>query len=255
MLDLELDRDWLEATTPAVEQVLQRMRAQGRAQLLQRGRWLIATEDGPDGAPVRARVDYLEQVAAAVLRRLDIDYYVSWHSALWHYGLIDQQSRQVYVATTKRKRPVQMGRMGVRFVTVADRKFFGGVQVELEEPVWMATPEKALIDSLDRPQLAAPVPVVADALKRAWQDNLIDATRLVDYAHRFDSPGLNRRLGFWMDLFEIPGSEPLSWHLGRSSPMALAPGHRPTGGQRHPVNKRWLVYEHPTIIGAALELK
>jgi len=229
------------------------MRKRGTLRTLQRGRYLVATDR--DAGLSRPRLDDLDPVADAVLRRLELDYYVSWHSALWHYGLIDQQSRRIYVAVTKRKRPVTLGLASVRFVTVAERKFFGRTRAEeFEWPVWMATVEKALIDSFDQPRLAAPVPVIANALRSAYREGILDPQRLVADAIRFSSPNLNRRLGFFMDLYEIPGIDPLALRVGRAYAVPLTPGGKPVG-ERPPVNRRWRVYEDPAIIGTALELK
>jgi predicted transcriptional regulator of viral defense system len=119
----------------------------------------------------------------------------------------------------------------------------------------MATVEKAFIDSFDQPHLAAPVPVIANALHGAYLRDLLDVERLVEDALRFSSPNLNRRLGFFMDLFEIPGSEPLALRVGRNYAVPLAPGREPDSGVKPPVNKRWRVYEDPSIVGTALELK
>jgi len=219
---------------------------------LQYGRWVLS----PDAQPTRtARLDNLDIVADAVLRRLGMEYYVSWHSALWHYGLVDQQSRRIYAAITHRKRPVTLGLASVKFVTVAERKFFGRTLVEDSEwPVWMATVEKALIDALDQPHLVAPLPVIANSLRAAYREGMLDPEQLVADAIRFDSPNLNRRLGFFMDLYNIPGTDPLALRLGRASAVPLAPGRAPEGGQL-PVSRRWRVYEDPAIIGTALELK
>lgn len=255
ILDLKLDGPWLASLAGNVPDALYHMRKRGTLRTLQRGRYLVATEDPAPGRRPRPRLDDLDPVADAVLQRLDIDYYVSWHSALWHHGLIDQQSRRIYVAVTHRKRPVTLGPASVQFVAVTARKFFGRERAaEFEWPVWMATVEKALIDSFDQPRLAAPVPVVANALKRAHREGLLDVERLVDDALRFSSPTLNRRLGYFMDLFDIPGSGPLTAHLGRKYAVALAPGRDPRD-EPPPVNRRWRVYEDPGIVGTALELK
>ena len=232
--------------------VMKRMHAKGLLHPLQYGRWIASRDARPSRTP---RLDELDPVADVVLRRLAIEYYLSWHSALWHYGLLDQQSRRIYVAVTRRKRGVRLGLADVRFVTVTERKFFGRTRVEdFEWPVWMATVEKALIDSFDQPRLAAPMPVIANALRVAYRDAMVDPERLVDDAIRFASPTLNRRLGFFMELYDIPGTEPLALRLGRKYAVALTPG--PESNQPAlPVNRRWRVYEDPAIIGTALELK
>lgn len=232
--------------------VMKRMHQKDLLHPLQYGRWVLS----PDAKPTTtARLEDLDVVAEAVLRRLEHDYYVSWHSALWHYGLIDQQSRRIYAAVTQRKRPVELGLTSVKFVTIAERKFFGSTLVEdFEWPVWMATVEKALIDSFDQPRLVAPLPVVANSLRAAYREGVLDPDRLVADAVRFDSPNLNRRLGFFMDLYDIPGTDPLALRVGRAYAVPLGPGSRPETG-RFLVNRRWRVYEDPAIISAALELK
>jgi predicted transcriptional regulator of viral defense system len=254
VLDLKLDGPWLRELVHNVPDALYQMRKRGTLRTLQRGRYVVAVDED-DRRRRHPRLDDVDPVADAVLRRLDMDYYVSWHSALWHHGLIDQQSRRIYVAVTKRKRPVKFGLADVRFVTVAERKFFGRERVEdFEWPVWMATVEKALIDSFDQPRLAAPMPVIANALRTAYRDGRLDVERLVADAIRFGSPNLNRRLGFFMDLYNIPGSEELALRVGRSYAVPLTPGREPDG-ERVPVNPRWRVYEDPAIVGTALELK
>jgi predicted transcriptional regulator of viral defense system len=232
--------------------VMKRMHAKDLLHPLQRGRWVVSQGARPSPTP---RLGEFDLVADAVLRRLEMDYYLSWHSALWHHGLLDQQSRRIYVAVTRRKRPVKLGLATIDFVTVTERKFFGATEVDdLEWPVWMAGVEKALIDSFDRPSLTAPVPIIANALHNAYSRDMLDPQLLVDAAIRFNSPTLNRRLGFFMDLYEIPGTEPLALRIGRAPAVPLVPGPRPRG-QRLPVQSRWRVYEDPSIIATALEPK
>lgn len=235
---------------PNLKAAIDRLKGKDFVHMLQRGRWLVH----PAGRPAKAlRLSALEPAAVAILARLNRDYYVSWHSALWHYGVIDQQSRRLYVATKTRKRDAQIGMASIRFVAIAERKFFGRETVEdFEWPVEMATIEKALIDSFDHPRYAASVPVIAEALRRAWQEGILDPERLVRTAIQFNRPTINRRLGFFMDLLEIPGSDELTLHLGRKHAVPLSPGR---ADPALPVNRRWRVYEDPAIIGTTLELK
>lgn len=252
MLDLKQDRPWLEKLTPDPETLIRRLREQGLLHTIQRGRYLVNIEGRPSRRP---RLDALDPLATAILARLDIEYYLSWHSALWHYGLIDQQASRLFVAVKEaRKRAARVGIYDIRFVSLTAKRFFGfDVVDDFDVPLPMAQVEKAIIDSFDRPQLAAPVPVVANALRNAWQAQILDVDRLVDYALQFDSKAVIRRLGFFMDLYEIPGNEKLEPHIGRKSAMPLAPGREPPKPRR--VNSRWLVYEDPAIVGPAVSLK
>ncbi len=252
VLDLKKDRDWLEQLTPDPETLVRRLREQGLLHTIQRGRYLVNTDARPSQRP---RLEALDPLATAILARLAVDYYLSWHSALWHYGLIDQQASRLFVAVKEaRKRPARVGVYEIRFVTLNGERFFGYETVDdFDVPLPMAHAEKAIIDSFDRPELAAPVPVVANALRNAWQAQMLDTDRLVDYAIRFGSKAVIRRVGFFMDLYEIPGSDRLQPHIGRKSAMPLAPGREPAKPRR--VNSRWLVYEDPAIVGPALSLK
>lgn len=236
---------------PDAESLLRRMVAAGQAHRLQAGRYLV---NRPGLLSPRPRLDDLEPVAELVLRRLDHNYYLSWHTGLWHHGLIEQQSRTALCAVTIRKRPVRLGAQTVRFVTIAERKFFGYSQSDAyQTPVWVADLEKALLDSLDAPALAGPIPVVIAALDQAARQGTLDPQRLVAYAIRMGGPVLNRRLGYFMDKLNIPGATELQPHLGRKSAVPLQSGRAPRPGTK--VDPRWRVYDDEALVSAARELK
>jgi predicted transcriptional regulator of viral defense system len=264
VLDLELDRPALERLSREVrgsefdlDSAVKRLTAKRYLHRLQNGRYVVRSE--PARSP---RLWSLDPVAEAVLRRLDRDYYVSWHAALWHYGLIDQQSRRISVAIEKEhdgkewsKRAVHLGRSRIEFVRLSERKFFRrAVEVqELEWPVKFSTMSRALIDAFDRPDLVGPPPVVVEALRRAWLDKGLDPVEFVQDALELNSPTLNRRLGFFMELLEIPGAEPLALRTGRRYAEPLFPGRQPKGELE--VDPRWRVYLDRGLISTALELK
>lgn len=249
-VDLTADSASLAAFSGKPRDMLYELARKGYAHRVQGGRYLISSKRSRG-----ARLDALDPLAAIVLRRLSHEWYLSWHSALWHYGLIDQQASRLFVAVTARKRPAVVGRREVRFVTVNERKFFGWEEVDgFGHPLQMATVEKAIIDSLDQPRLAAPVPVVANAMRSAWRQGILDPERLVADALRFNSPVLNRRLGFFMDLYDMPAAEPLALRIGRKSAVPLAPGREPAPGTTQ-VDRRWLVFADPAIVGAAEQLR
>ena len=236
---------------PDVESLLRRMVASGQAHRLQAGRYLV---NRPGLLSPRPRLDDLEPVAELVLRRLDHKYYLSWHTGLWHHGLIEQQSRTVFCAVSIRKRPVHMGAQTVRFVSVTPRKFFGFYQSDsYQVPVWVADLEKTLLDSLDAPNLAAPMPVILAALNHAAREGTLDPQRLVAYAIEMGGPVLNRRLGYFMEKLDIPGAADLEVHLGRKYAVPLQPGRVPRPGAT--VDPRWRVYSDDALVSSARELK
>jgi predicted transcriptional regulator of viral defense system len=236
---------------PDLESLLRRMVAKRQAHRLQAGRYLV---NPPGLLSPRPRLDDLEPVAEIVLRRLDHEHYLSWHTGLWHYGLIEQQSRTVLCAMKTRKRPARLGAQTVRFVSITPRKFFGYSRSDAYEvPVWIADLEKKLLDSLDTPSLAGPMPVVVAALDQAAREGTLDPQRLVAYAIRMGSPVLNRRLGYFMEKLDIPGACELEPHLGRKSAVTLQPGRVPRPVAK--VDPRWRVYEDEALVSSAKELK
>lgn len=256
--DLRLDKprlvEFAEAEgerVPDVESLLRRMVADGHAYRLQAGRYLV---DRGGHAGSLCPLDDLEPVAELVLRRLGHRYCLSWHTGLWHHGLIEQQSRTVLCAVTARKRPVRLGAQNVRFVTVTPRKLFGcALSDAYQVPVWVADLEKSLLDSLDAPHLAGPMAVVVAALDHAAKGGRLDPERLVAYAIKMGGPMLNRRLGYLMDRLDIPGAQALEAHLGRKSAVVLQPGRTPPPGAT--VDPRWRVYNDEPLLSAAQELK
>jgi predicted transcriptional regulator of viral defense system len=247
-LDLRRDADWLDSITDSPKDLVYRLRQKGVLHTVQRGRYVLNLNESASRAP---RLRSLEPLAEAVLGRIEVPYYISWHSALWHHGLVDQQSRQLYVAVTVRKRSAAFGPWRIRFVTVRPRKFFGAEGSVVEgTPVWIASVEKAIIDSFDQPQLAAHPAIVANALRRAWDVGKLDADALADEALRFESPTLNRRLGFFMEQFDIPGAERLRAHIGRGYSVPLARGWKQDVEEGH-VDTRWGVVVDDELVYAA----
>lgn len=128
--------------------------------------------------------------------------YVSYWPALHYYGLTEQVPRTVFVATTRKKRPVTFQTHHFRYVTLKPAKFFGYRRETVGDlPVVLADKEKALIDSLDQPRYAGGIAEVAHALVLAAPDLDVD---LLDYARRMADRSLASRLGHLLERQGIP---------------------------------------------------
>jgi predicted transcriptional regulator of viral defense system len=261
VLDLQLDAApfaaWVreQGDSPVeLRSAVKRLRNKGLLHTVQRGRYVVNLDAQPSRGPL---LDELDPLGEAVLRRLDgMRHYVSFHSALWRHGLIDQQSRTLFVAVDGRKRDVKFAQWQVRFVTLNEEHFFGWDERELGPNVLrMATVEKALLDSLYLPRLAGRVPVVVRAMARAWEGEQLDPERLIDYTIRFDRPSLSRRIGYFMELLGIPDADRLLPYTGRMWAVPLTPGSFPNAGQHTPVDSRWRVFENPRLTNTVLEWK
>lgn len=250
-LDSTADADWLDAITPHHDQLLAEMAKRGLAHRVQGGRYLVNVADEARSAiPL---LDALEPLAGVLLERLGMPYYLSWHTALFHYGLLEQQASTVFCAVPARKRPAEFFGFGVRFVTLHRDRFFGIEPAEgYGRPVRVASVEKALLDALERPELVAPFPVVIAAFANAATGSMIDAARLVRYALETGRPALTRRIGFLMDRYGLDGSDRLLGAIGARAPEALQPGRSRRDGE---LDRRWRLRVPAGLLATAEQLK
>jgi predicted transcriptional regulator of viral defense system len=212
-LDVARDRAWLAEITPHYHELLSNMTRSGLAHRLQRGRYVINVEDKvPSEAPL---LDSLEPLANTLLDQLGVPYYLSWHTALFHYGLLEQQASTIYCAVPTRKRTADFYGFKVKFVALNRSRFFGIEPASgYAGTVRIATVEKSLLDALERPELTAPFPIIVRAFEEAASGGMLDPKRLVAYTIETAKPALTRRVGFLMERYGVEGAEALHPHIG-----------------------------------------
>jgi predicted transcriptional regulator of viral defense system len=187
----------LAVDTPGtnVARLLQRLAAKRWVQRLERGKYrLIPLAAGPEAH--WAEHEYL--VAAALVQ----PYYLAYATALHYYGYSERQPQPLWIATTRRKRPVTIEGRTYRFVTLGERKFFGYTTVALlDSPVQVAEREKAIADGFDHPEYCGGVLELAKGL---WfGSDELDLARLVTYSQRLGNRAAARRLGFWLERLDL----------------------------------------------------
>lgn len=131
--------------------------------------------------------------------------YVGWWSASAFHGLTTQRPALITVATTRQVAARRIEGTRVRFVKLAERKFFGGRIYDLYgRAVAVSDPAKTLVDCLDRPDLCgghAELARIAFGAKAA-----VGPQELVETALKMGSVSLLQRAGFLLDLvgWEMP---------------------------------------------------
>jgi predicted transcriptional regulator of viral defense system len=113
-------------------QLLGRLAASGHVVRLARGRYALPT------LPAFALPAALSSPSPS---------YVSFHSALYHHGLIEQVPSVIYAATLAPTRRVDSP-LGVVSFHQLSPEFFGGYEYDSGSTAEIATPEKALVDYL-----------------------------------------------------------------------------------------------------------
>jgi len=171
-------------------------------------------------------------------------YYFSYYTSNSHYGFTAQMPFTLFIATTKKRPDVEWVGNVFKFVTLSNRKFFGYRQEKVfDAEVNMASPEKSLVDSFDKPRYAGGMEQLVRIIWRGLPR--IDENMLVDYALRMNSNALIQRLGFVIDFLVKeklvdPVSEKsrslLLRQVGKTA-IYLDP-HRPKGGE---FSKEWRI--------------
>lgn len=168
---------------------------------LERKKWLERVATGVYQF-VPAAYGYPEKIPPAnafvVGAALVKPYYFSYYTSNSHYGFTTQMPFTLFIATTKKKPNTEWQGTTFKFVTLAKRKFFG-YQLErvFDAEIYMAEPEKSLVDSFDKPHYAGGIEQLARIVWRGLAR--VDQNKLVNYAIRMKSHALVQRLGFVID--------------------------------------------------------
>lgn len=162
---------------------------------LSKGKYLIL----PLEAGVKPKFTEHEFIIAAQLIE---PYYISYWPALNYYGFTEQVSKTVFVATTKRKRAMNLLGLKVKFVTIRANKFFGFKKILVNNrPVNIAEKEKVIVDCLDLPRNCGGIIEVIKAIDSAREE--LDFKKLEDYAKKMKNYAVINRLGYILEILGI----------------------------------------------------
>jgi predicted transcriptional regulator of viral defense system len=134
-------------------------------------------------------------------------HFYSYGTACTHHGLTEQVFSDVYVAW--RGRPKTLNVRAKRYVLIhlPEGRFFGFEEVKvLGATAAMATPERAVLDALDRPRYAGGIGEVSRIVRKAARRIAWD--RLLEYLKRWNESAVAQRLGYLLDLHGVvlPGN-------------------------------------------------
>jgi predicted transcriptional regulator of viral defense system len=125
--------------------------------------------------------------------------YVGWWSAAAFHGFTTQKPLSLSVAVLRQAPARLIEGTDVRFVKVAQRKFFGFQDYAVYgRHASLSTPVKTLVDCIDRPDLCGGASELTRIVHSAMGD--IDPDGLVEAALKMASISLLQRLGFLTDL-------------------------------------------------------
>jgi predicted transcriptional regulator of viral defense system len=135
----------------------------------------------------------------------DAKHYVGYYSALQIHNLITQPSLKEQIVVSKQLRPTEIKIKDVpfQFIYHNDKHFFGSKKLWIDNfnKVLCSDLEKTFIDCLFKPEYAGGIVEIARALYISRDKIKYDI--LLDYAKRFDSQAVIKRLGFLLELLDI----------------------------------------------------
>ena len=170
-------------------------------------------------------------------------YYIGYYSAMQIHSLITQPALKEQIVVSQQVKPSTMKIKGIpfQFIYHNEKHFFGNKKTWIDSfnKVECSDLEKTFIDALFKPEYAGGITEIAKALFKTKEQ--IDFNRLLEYALRFDSLAVSKRLGYLLELLQIqsPAIETLQ-SLKTKSYFLLEP-LRPKEGKRL---SRWNIQEN-----------
>jgi predicted transcriptional regulator of viral defense system len=170
--------------------------------------------------PQRAKLVDDDELRLATAPFADTPHYVSWRAALSRHNLTEQDPRVIAVAMRTRRESRKIAGLRIRPVYQSADRFYGFRRIKVASggEISLATPEKAILDSLDRPDLGGGLPEVVKALNSTQN---YDPNELVRLARRFPSQATIARLGYLMSTLKVGDPTPLQSLIRRKGPPVM----------------------------------
>lgn len=135
----------------------------------------------------------------------DARHYIGYYSALQIHNLITQPSLKEQIVVSKQLRPseIRIKNIPFQFIYHNDNHFFGAKKIWIDSfnKVLCSDLEKTFIDCLFKPNYAGGIVEIAKAIFISKEK--IQYNQLYDYAIKFNSQAVIKRLGFILELLEI----------------------------------------------------
>jgi predicted transcriptional regulator of viral defense system len=135
----------------------------------------------------------------------DAKHYIGYYAALQIHNLITQPSLKEQIVVSKQLRPAEIKIKDIpfQFVYHNEKHFFGEKKIWVDSfnKVMCSDLEKTLIDSLFKPDYAGGIVEIARAIYISKEK--IKYNTLLEYAEKFDSQAVIKRLGFLLEILEI----------------------------------------------------
>ena len=174
------------------------------------------------------------------------DHYIGYYSALQIHDLITQPSLKEQIIVSKQIRPstIKIKDVDFQFIYHNENHFFGSKKIWIDSfnKVLCSDLEKTFIDCLFKPDYAGGIVEVARAIYTS--KDKIDFNKLFEYAEKFKSQAVIKRLGFLLELLEIKTNIILKLNKLKTSSYVLLDTELPKSGK---MISRWSIQQNLEI--------
>lgn len=172
-----------------------------------------------------------------------VGHYIGYYSALQIHGLITQPSLKEQIVVRQQIRPseIKIKDVPFQFIYHNEKHFFGAKKIWIDNfnKVFCSDLEKTFIDCLFKPEYAGGVVEIAKAVY-ASKDK-IKWDKLLDYAVKFDSQAVVKRLGFLLEMLGIGREITRELQKIKTSSYAILDTELPKTGKRI---RRWNIQQN-----------
>lgn len=173
----------------------------------------------------------------------DAKHYIGYYSALQIHNLITQPSLKEQIVVSKQIRPseIKIKEVPFQFIYHNEKHFFGSKKIWIDSfnKVMCSDLEKTFIDCLFKPDYAGGIVEVARAIYTS--KDKIKYETLLEYAKKFDSQAVIKRLGFILEIFEINSKIIQELQLMKTASYVVLDTELPKTGKRI---SRWSIQQN-----------
>jgi predicted transcriptional regulator of viral defense system len=171
------------------------------------------------------------------------NYYIGYYSALQIHNLITQPSLKEQIVVAKQIRPSELKIKDVpfQFIYHNEKHFFGAKKTWIDSfnKVLCSDLEKTFIDCLFKPDYTGGIVEVARAVHTS--KDKINYNTLLEYAIKFDSQAVIKRLGYILEMLEINTKIINDLQKLKTASYVLLDTELPKTGKR---NSRWSIQQN-----------
>lgn len=173
----------------------------------------------------------------------DVNHYIGYYSALQIHNLITQPSLKEQIVVDKQIRPseIKIKEVNFQFIYHNENHFFGFKKLWIDNfnRVMCSDLEKTIIDCLFKPDYAGGIVEIAKAIHISRDK--INYDKLLEYAWRFNSQAVIKRLGFLLESLKIKSTIIKDLQKAKTASYVLLDTEIPKSGK---LLSRWSIQQN-----------